>query len=239
VAGVASESGCVSKVSDRDGDGISDDLDKCPNEPEDKDGFQDQDGCPDLDNDGDGVPDATDNCALAPEDKDGFEDADGCPDPDNDGDGVADGADKCPNLPETFNGFEDADGCPDNNDKDLVLTAKAIELKKPVAFAAYSDKIRPESLDILDRLAKLLVAHTYLTKVAIESHTDSEGTDEANLALTQKRAEAVVDYLVSNGVARERLVAKGLGESRPLVPNDRPARRAQNRRVEVYILETR
>jgi len=65
---------------DPDKDGIVGDADKCPNEPEDKDGFQDEDGCPDPDNDGDGIPDATDKCPNEPEDKDGFQDEDGCPD---------------------------------------------------------------------------------------------------------------------------------------------------------------
>src|SRR5262249_17840091 len=87
------------------GDGIADALDKRPNEAEDKDGFQDADGCPDPDNDGDGIADAVDKCPNEPEDKDGFQDADGCPDPDNDGDGIADAVDKCPNEPETVNGF--------------------------------------------------------------------------------------------------------------------------------------
>ena len=98
---------------DTDGDGIPDDKDKCPNEPEDKDGFQDEDGCPDLDNDGDGIPDAQDKCPNQAEDKDGFQDEDGCPDPDNDGDGIPDAADKCPNEPEDKDGFQDEDGCPD------------------------------------------------------------------------------------------------------------------------------
>ena len=84
---------------DKDGDGIPDNVDKCPNDPEDKDGFEDADGCPDLDNDKDGIPDAADKCPNDPEDKDGFEDADGCPDPDNDKDGIPDAADKCPNVP--------------------------------------------------------------------------------------------------------------------------------------------
>ncbi len=101
---------------DADGDGIIDWLDRCPNEPEDKDGFQDADGCPDLDNDHDGIPDAIDKCPNQAEDKDGFQDADGCPDPDNDGDGIPDALDKCPNQPETVNGKEDADGCPDTVD---------------------------------------------------------------------------------------------------------------------------
>src|SRR5262249_25783383 len=95
---------------DTDGDGINDDVDKCPQEPEDKDGFQDDDGCPDSDNDSDGIPDAADKCPNEPEDKDGFQDDDGCPDPDNDGDGVPDAQDKCPDQPETKNGFQDEDG---------------------------------------------------------------------------------------------------------------------------------
>lgn len=103
---------------DSDKDGIPDDLDKCPNEPEDKDGFEDSDGCPDLDNDGDGIPDDQDKCPNEAEDKDGFQDGDGCPDPDNDGDGIPDVKDKCPDKPETKNGFQDEDGCPDVLDSD-------------------------------------------------------------------------------------------------------------------------
>ncbi len=104
---------------DQDGDGILDKDDKCPNEPEDKDGFEDSDGCPDPDNDKDGIPDAQDKCPNVPEDKDGFEDSDGCPDPDNDKDGIPDVSDKCPNVAEDLDNFEDADGCPDpDNDKD-------------------------------------------------------------------------------------------------------------------------
>jgi large repetitive protein len=100
---------------DADGDGVPDDDDLCPTVPEDRDGFQDSDGCPDPDNDKDGIPDATDKCPNDPEDKDGFEDADGCPDPDNDKDGILDATDKCPDQPETVNDFEDEDGCPDES----------------------------------------------------------------------------------------------------------------------------
>ena len=104
---------------DKDGDGIPDSIDACPNEPEDKDGFQDDDGCPDPDNDGDGIPDVDDACPNEPEDKDGFQDTDGCPEPDNDNDGIPDTVDKCPNEPEDKDGFEDEDGCPDeDNDGD-------------------------------------------------------------------------------------------------------------------------
>jgi flagellar motor protein MotB len=104
---------------DRDGDGIPDAIDACPDEPEDKDGFQDEDGCPDPDNDRDGIPDAQDRCPNEPEDKDGFQDQDGCPDLDNDNDGIPDAVDKCPDEPEDKDGFQDEDGCPDDdNDGD-------------------------------------------------------------------------------------------------------------------------
>ncbi len=107
---------------DRDGDGLLDDADQCPDEPEDFDGFEDQDGCLDLDNDQDGVPDAQDQCPDEPEDKDGFQDEDGCPDLDNDGDGILDINDQCPLEAEDFDGFQDDDGCPDtDNDGDGIL----------------------------------------------------------------------------------------------------------------------
>jgi OmpA-OmpF porin, OOP family len=103
---------------DRDGDGIPDDQDQCPTVAEDKDGYQDSDGCPDLDNDGDTIPDSADKCPNEAEDPDGFQDADGCPDLDNDGDGVNDDHDRCPDKPETKNGYKDDDGCPDEPDRD-------------------------------------------------------------------------------------------------------------------------
>jgi outer membrane protein OmpA-like peptidoglycan-associated protein len=109
-------------IGDRDGDGIKDDVDQCPDEPEDFDGFKDEDGCPDPDNDNDGIPDVDDRCPNVPEDRDGDHDEDGCPeggDGDRDGDGILDSKDKCPDEPEDKDGFEDEDGCPDpDNDKD-------------------------------------------------------------------------------------------------------------------------
>jgi hypothetical protein len=97
---------------DRDNDGIPDRIDRCPDEAEDRDGYQDSDGCPDLDNDLDNVPDSTDKCPNEPEDADGFQDEDGCPDPDNDGDGIADLNDACPNEKEDGKGKRPTDGCP-------------------------------------------------------------------------------------------------------------------------------
>ena len=112
-------------IGDRDGDGIKDDVDKCPDDPEDFDGFEDEDGCPDPDNDRDGIPDVDDKCPDIPENKNGVEDADGCPEGgtnDRDGDGIPDNLDKCPDQPEDLDGFQDADGCPDpDNDGDGIL----------------------------------------------------------------------------------------------------------------------
>jgi OOP family OmpA-OmpF porin len=111
---------------DPDKDGIEGDADKCPTEPEDKNAFEDDDGCPDAhkDSDADGIPDAADKCPTQPEDKDSFQDEDGCPDPDNDADGVPDAADKCATEPEDKDSFQDEDGCPDpDNDGDGVLDA--------------------------------------------------------------------------------------------------------------------
>ncbi len=114
------------RVHDRDGDGIPDDVDRCPDLPEDFDGFEDHDGCPENDNDGDGIPDKLDQCPNTPEDKDGYQDADGCPDPDNDGDRIPDVEDACPNVPGPPDpdpkrngcpiGDRDGDGIPDDKD---------------------------------------------------------------------------------------------------------------------------
>ncbi|HEX7476260.1 MAG TPA: thrombospondin type 3 repeat-containing protein [Polyangiales bacterium] len=106
---------------DSDDDGVGDNTDACPGEKEDKDGYLDDDGCPDYDNDGDGIPDAQDKCPNDPEDPDGFQDQDGCPDRDNDNDGIQDGYDSCPDQAEDKDGDRDDDGCPDNDrDRDGV-----------------------------------------------------------------------------------------------------------------------
>ncbi|PKN58819.1 MAG: hypothetical protein CVU56_03910 [Deltaproteobacteria bacterium HGW-Deltaproteobacteria-14] len=109
----------TANVRDADDDGLRDPVDACPNDPEDRDGFEDDDGCPDLDDDGDGIPDDVDECPRQAEDLDGFQDGDGCPDLDNDGDGIPDAIDQCPDVAEDRDGFQDEDGCPDlDNDGD-------------------------------------------------------------------------------------------------------------------------
>jgi OOP family OmpA-OmpF porin len=251
------------KPGDKDGDGLTDDIDKCPTEPEDKDGFEDEDGCPDLDNDADGIPDATDKCPNEPEDKDKFQDEDGCPDPDNDGDGLADKVDQCPNDPEDKDGFEDDDGCPDpDNDKDtfadkddkcpnefgvapdgcpkkytlVVVTEKKIELKQTVFFDFNKATIKSVSFALLNDVGQALTDNPKI-KVQIEGHTDSVGNDAFNLKLSQQRAESVKAYLVKRGIDASRMDPKGFGENVPIADNRTGAGRGQNRRVEFVITE--
>ncbi len=131
-------------VKDRDGDGIRDDRDSCPDDAEDKDGFEDSDGCPDLDNDGDGIPDVDDACPLVKEDYDGDRDEDGCPEGregDRDGDGIPDDLDACPDVPEDFDGFEDSDGCPEpDNDGDGLADEQDLCPNDPEDFDGFEDE---------------------------------------------------------------------------------------------------
>jgi len=107
---------------DRDGDGIKDSRDACPDTPEDKDAFEDQDGCPDPDNDKDEIPDVEDACPSEPGMRTADAKTNGCPVRDRDQDGIPDDRDKCPDMAEDKDGFEDLDGCPDpDNDKDGFL----------------------------------------------------------------------------------------------------------------------
>ncbi|MFP4164545.1 MAG: DUF5723 family protein [Chitinispirillaceae bacterium] len=126
---------------DKDKDGILDKVDECPEIPEDFDGFEDEDGCPDYDNDNDGIPDTLDQCMNDPEDPDGFEDGDGCPDYDNDNDGYPDTLDKCPDEPEDFDEFEDEDGCPDyDNDNDGVPDTLDQCINEPEDLDGFQDE---------------------------------------------------------------------------------------------------
>ncbi|MCE9667921.1 OmpA family protein [Myxococcus stipitatus] len=290
LAGVAENQGCPAEApKDRDGDGIVDPLDKCPDQPEDKDGFQDEDGCPELDNDadgiidsadkcpneagsmqnlgcpdkdGDGVNDGQDKCPDEPEDKDGFQDEDGCPDLDNDSDGLADAQDKCPNEA----GPPENSGCPDkdsDNDgvvdrldacvdqpgtkeergcpkvyKNVVIKRDRIEIKKQILFGSGSAKIiGKQSTAILDDVAAALRDAPWIKKIRIEGHTDSLGKDETNLKLSQKRADAVMAQLLRRGIDPGRLEAVGFGETKPIGLNTTKAGRAQNRRTEFNIVD--
>jgi outer membrane protein OmpA-like peptidoglycan-associated protein len=236
IPGPKENDGCpVTANNDRDGDGIPDNVDKCPDQPEDKDGFQDEDGCPDPDNDNDGIPDNVDLCPNDPEDKDGFEDADGCPDPDNDHDRIPDKDDKCPNEPETYNGYQDEDGCPDRGR--VVVTGSTIEILDVIYFEYDKAVILPKSFPILDAVAATLQGNPGLQLVEIQGHTDERGDDAYNLDLSDRRAKAVMKYLVDKGVDAKRLTAQGYGETQPLDRRHNEAAWAKNRRVAFLIIK--
>ena len=250
-----------SGTGDTDGDGILDGTDRCPFDAEDFDKFEDDDGCPDLDNDRDGILDKDDKCINEPETANGFEDDDGCPETDTDGDGLYDGQDKCIDEPEDKDDFEDSDGCPDpDNDQDGVLDADdkcpmqretpnqyqdndgcPDEVPKEVAlfsgaikgiqFKLNSHEILPRSFKTLDQAVKVLSDFPDL-RIEIQGHTDNTGKPATNKALSDKRAKSVLDYLVGKGIDAERLRSKGYGESKPVADNKSAAGRKQNRRVE-------
>lgn len=217
---------------DRDGDGILDDIDQCPDVAEDRDGFEDEDGCPDFDNDGDGIADNNDKCPNDPEDLDGFQDEDGCPENDNDRDGIVDNSDNCPNNPETVNGYKDQDGCPDEKPKEI----KQALILKGVNFKTASAELLEESYYVLEKVFNSLEAYPHV-QVEIAGHTDNQGGDQYNMALSYDRAKSVMSYLVMRGISADRLVARGYGETQPIASNDTEEGRYKNRRVEVVPLK--
>jgi OOP family OmpA-OmpF porin len=223
-------------IGDRDGDGIKDDVDQCPDDPEDQDGFEDVDGCPDPDNDRDGILDVEDDCPLVPEDKDNFEDKNGCPDLDNDNDRILDVDDSCPLDPETYNGFEDEDGCPDQGK--VQIKGSEIVIMEKVYFETDSAEIKPESYGILDAVAATVIGNPQIVKVQVQGHADERASNEYNIQLTHERAASVVKYLVDKGVDSARLSSAGYGEECPVDKGHNAKAWEKNRRVEFKILET-
>ncbi len=210
---------------DRDGDGIADHEDACPDDPEDKDGFQDSDGCPDPDNDEDGIPDAQDGCPTSP----GSKDYDGCPDRDNDQ--IPDNVDKCPDEP----GPAENEGCPAQ--EEVVLESDRIRVSGAILFETAEATIQPQSYKLLDEVYKVLSDNPDVGPVLIEGHTDNRGSRPYNMDLSARRAKAVVDYLVKKGISRKRLKSAGYGFDRPVADNNTPIGRAKNRRTEFKLLK--
>jgi len=221
----------VEEDKDTDGDHIPDSKDQCPLEPEDVDGYQDEDGCPEPDNDNDGIPDVVDKCPMKAEDRDGFQDADGCPEPDNDNDSVLDVDDFCPNTPGQPGGSRP--GCPGL----IVVTAKEIRITQQIHFEFNKAKIRPESFPILDAIVDVMKSAGKMT-LEIQGHTDNVGSATYNKKLSQQRADSGRAYLVEHGVEVHRLVAVGYGMAQPIVPNNSEANRALNRRVQFIRTES-
>jgi OmpA-OmpF porin, OOP family len=204
---------------DKDSDGIADGEDKCP----DAAGLAKYGGCPIPDGDGDGVNDEDDKCPTVK----GLARYQGCPIPDTDGDGVNDEEDKCKDRAGTVAN----QGCPEIS---KAVIDKINYVAKNVFFATGSAKLLPKSSKALDEAAKLLKEDESLM-VDVEGHTDAQGKEEKNQILSENRAAAVKTYLVSKGIAEARLTSAGYGATKPLDDNKTATGRAKNRRVEMKI----
>jgi len=219
---------------DTDRDRVADPADRCPNDPEDRDRFEDDDGCPDLDNDKDGVADASDTCPE-PEDRDGFEDDDGCPDLDNDKDGLADANDKCPGEAETINGMADNDGCPDTGAPLVMSTPERLELVESIAFRGAT--ITDASTNVLSQLGATLRARTDILKIRITAHVQPSKSPRADKKLSERRAAAVKQWLLNFGIEPARLDVRGMGGTTPLVKPSSKGAAQVNDRVEFIIID--
>ena len=245
----APEPAPVAAPSDRDGDGIVDADDKCPDEA----GLADKQGCPVRDKDGDGIADADDACVdvagvasakgCPDADKDSVkDDADRCPKepglvslagcPDTDGDQIADLDDKCPDK----RGKKENNGCPDAAAK-AVVTKEKIEILEVVFFDTAKSTIQKKSDPLLKEVAQLFKDNLDIRKVRVEGHTDNAGKEEANIKLSQERADAVKARLISLGIDAGRLESKGFGPTRPVADNKTKEGKAKNRRVEFVIVD--
>jgi outer membrane protein OmpA-like peptidoglycan-associated protein len=215
--------GC-SLPKDADGDGVLDDADGCADTP--KGDKVDEKGCTlPKDADGDGVTDDVDACADTPAGEQ--VDAKGCgaSQRDGDGDGVNDAADRCPSTP---SGVEvDAEGC-----QVLFQPTKKTLILEGVTFETGKSTLTPESETILNGVAESLVANDSI-RVQVTGHTDNTGSLALNRRLSRARADAVRTYLISRGVAEDRLTARGFGPDQPIASNKTAEGRAQNRRVEL------
>ncbi len=207
-AGSADLNGCP----DSDGDGVADNEDACP----DAAGSAEMGGCPDSD--GDGVSDKDDACPNQAGENNG------CPWPDSDGDGVLDKDDACPNEAGTDN------GCPDKS-LPQELTDFLNSDKSKIMFMISSSRISKGGSAKLSEIKALMekFADAVLT---IEGHASSDGPTDYNQKLSERRAKAVKDALVSMGVDASRLNTAAFGETRPAADNNTSEGRASNRRVE-------
>ncbi len=206
---------------DSDGDGVADYLDKCPNTPA---GVKtDAQGCP-IDTDGDGVADYLDKCPDTP--KNVKVDTAGCP-VDTDGDGIADYLDKCPNV----KGVPANNGCPEVKAEAKKAFQRALH---GIQFATGKSTIKTASYSTLDAVVKVLKDNPDY-KIDINGHTDNVGKTEANMKLSQERADAVKQYLVKKGVDSGRIITAGFGDTKPVADNTTEKGRAENRRVEFTV----
>ncbi|MEM1033668.1 MAG: OmpA family protein [Myxococcota bacterium] len=229
--------GCPADDPDRDG--VARASDRCPNSKEDGAPPNPSDGCPSSsdDADGDGVADAGDRCPDQREDNLDPDPNDGCPAADADNDGIADVRDGCPSEPETLNGYRDDDGCPDTGGGEIVFDETSHEIYFPenqqISFEKDKADISPAGLAVVDKVAQVLNEHPEIERAEIEGHASTVGDAGYNRVLTELRAIAVANALVTRGVAGRRLVAIGYGEFCPVVDSGDEIEEPKNRRVAI------
>ena len=218
---------------DTDKDGYPDDIDKCPEVPEDGKPPDRTDGCPaGSDRDNDGIPDSADACPDTPEDKDGIQDSDGCPEDDADNDQIPDKDDKCLLEPGLKSKKAEKNGCPGLT---KVTEEGEVALLEPIQFETGKATIKAVSFPILDEVVVLMKSRGKL-RIGVYGHTDDKGADEMNMKLSKDRAASCLRYLVGKGIAADRLESEGFGETKPIADNGTAEGRAKNRRVEFKIL---
>lgn len=205
---------------DTDGDGVPDNLDDCIDVP----GPKENKGCPWPDTDGDGLTDNLDKCPTVA----GPKENNGCPWPDTDGDGVADKDDKCPEV----KGPASNNGCPELTQEHA---AQLSQYAKTILFNSGKSTFQKQTYPVLQAITSILKQYPD-AKFSIEGHTDSDGSDALNQKLSEERAAAVKNYLIENGIDTSRLSSAGYGESRPIDTNKTAAGKANNRRVEVKLV---
>ncbi len=230
----AATNGCPAER-DRDHDGVLDGIDACPDEPGVKTRDPKTNGCPPpKDRDKDGVLDVEDACPDEPGITTEDPNTNGCPAPrDRDKDGVLDDQDACPDAPGPASSDPKKNGCPEAR-----IEHGQIMILERVEFENNSAKIRAVSENVLSAVLDVLKSHPEFTKLGVEGHTDNRGKAAYNKNLSRQRANSVVNWLVSQGIARGRLSAQGYGMEKPIDTNDTDDGRQNNRRVEFHILES-
>lgn len=232
---------------DSDGDGVNDDADRCPGTPA---GVSvEPNGCP-ADGDGDGVYDYLDKCPRTPGGV--AVKSDGCPQ-DRDGDGVPDHRDTCPNSPKgsavdkrgcapdaDMDGVRDsADQCP-GTEKGKAVDSKGCHITLRLSGLNFTTDSADLNAEARGRLAEAVAVlrQNPEMRVRVEGHTDSRGAESYNQSLSEKRANAVMQYLIGQGVSAGRLESRGYGESSPIASNDTAEGQATNRRVDFAVIES-
>jgi outer membrane protein OmpA-like peptidoglycan-associated protein len=213
--GLAQFAGCP----DTDADGIQDKEDACP----DAAGVAALGGCPDAD--GDGIADKEDKC----KDVKGPKENGGCPWPDRDGDKVLDKDDQCPDVA----GTAANKGCPEVTEE---VMKRLNDYGKTILFDTGKASFQKQTYPVLEAMTAIFKEYPN-SQFSIEGHTDNKGTDATNLKLSEERAAAIKNFLVTNGIDASRLSSKGFGESMPVASNKTKAGQAQNRRVEVKLIK--